>query len=228
MGIFDADGNQLGLHTGSSITSALTGQVTGTSAPTLSTLGFDFMKETRISDFPVEAGAFANYNKVETPANPVVTLALSGTEDDRTRFLTAIDAACVSTDLYTVVTPEITYANYSVERYTYSRRAYKGATLLIVELSLKEIRQATATYAKVPIVNPQNPAATPQVSNGMTQATAPDTSTLKSLVNKSRHLRALSRPGRTDPRRSQAALRRLLRGQGHPALGWHHSPYPRG
>ena len=41
--------------------------------------------------------------------------------------------------------------------------------LAIGIVSLKEMRQATATYSRVPIVNPQNPAATPQVNNGMTQ-----------------------------------------------------------
>jgi hypothetical protein len=185
-GIFDSDGNQLGINATSSLTSALTSQITGATTPTLSTLSFEFTRETRISEFPVEEGGFANYNKVQTPGNPVVTLALSGSESDRTKFLTAMNAACISTDLFTVVTPEIVYANYSVERYRYARRASAGATLLIVEVSLKEIRQVTATFAKVPspIVNPQNTAATPQVNSGMTQPVAPDTSTLQSIVSK--------------------------------------------
>jgi hypothetical protein len=126
-GIFDSDGNQLGISSSTaSIISAIASQVTGANSAVVSTFSFDFVKETRISDFPVEGGHYASYNKVETPANPVVTLILEGTEDDRTHFLTAIDAACVSTDLYSVVTPEITYANYAVERYTYSRRASRG------------------------------------------------------------------------------------------------------
>jgi hypothetical protein len=187
-GIFDAAGNQLGVNSNNSnsILSALASQVTGASSPVLSTVGVDFVKEMRVSDFPVETGSFASYNKVETPDNPVVTLALAGSEDDRTYFLNAIDAACKSTNLYDVVTPTVTYVNYTIERYTYSRRASKGATLLIVEVSLKKIRQVTATFARVtaPIVSPQNTAATPQVNNGMTQPSAPDTSTLKSIVNK--------------------------------------------
>jgi hypothetical protein len=44
----------------------------------------------------------------------------------------------------------INYVNYSIERYRYARRASAGATLLIVEVSLKEIRQVTASYAKRP------------------------------------------------------------------------------
>jgi len=187
-GIFDTDGNQLGINASGSnaIISALTSQVTGDSGPVVSTFSFDFVKETRISNFPLEEGSFANYNKVETPASPLVTLILDGSEDDRTRFLEAIDAACVSTDLYSVVTPEITYANYSVSRYSYQRRATKGATLLMVEVALEEIRQVSAAFttAATPIVSPQDPASTPQTSNGITQPSTPGTSTLKSVFNK--------------------------------------------
>lgn len=188
-GIFDIAGNQLGATDTSTIravSGALLGELTGSAAPVLSTFGFDFMKETRVADFPLEGGSFASYNKVELPANPVVTLALSGSESDRTNFLNAIEAACRSTDLYLVITPEVAYVDYTIERYTYARRAQRGATLLIVEISLKEVREVQATFAQVatPIVSPQNAAATPQVSNGMTQPTTPDVSTLRSLANK--------------------------------------------
>ena len=45
---------------------------------TLSTNSVDFSKDTKVSDFPVEQGSFASYNKVETPASPIVTLCLTG------------------------------------------------------------------------------------------------------------------------------------------------------
>lgn len=187
-GIFDAAGNQLGIdaNSGNPIITALASQLGGGTAPVLSTFAFDFRKETRIASFPVEGGSFATYNKVELPANPVVTLVMDGTESDRTNFLSAIDAACKSTALYSVVTPEVTYANYSLESYSYQRRASKGATLLMVEVVLEEIRQVSAafTVATKPIVNPQNPAATPQTNSGMTQPATPDVSTLKSITNK--------------------------------------------
>lgn len=185
-GIFDSQGNQLGVQSQSdglfqSILAALQGQT----GPILSTNAFEFSKETRISDFPVEQGSFASYNKVELPANPTVTLALSGSQADRTQFLNAIAAACVSTELYSVVTPEITYYNYSIERYNYVRRADRGATLLLVEISLKEIRQVSAAYSTIqtPINLPQNPAATPQTNSGLVQPQAPDTSVLKQITN---------------------------------------------
>lgn len=188
-GIFDAEGNQLGIDANqiNPIISVLASQIGASGPPTLSTYGVDYVKETRVSDFPVEGGSFATYNKVESPANPVVTLVLAGSEDDRSNFLSAIDVACKSTIGYNVVTPTVTYTNYTIERYNYGRRAERGATLLIVDLSLKEIRQVSATFttaAASPIVNPQNAGASPQTNNGTTQGAAPDTSTLRSLANK--------------------------------------------
>lgn len=185
-GIFDQDGNQLGLSaSGNSIVQAITSQLTGLSAPVLSTVSFDFTGESKVSDYQVEQGGFASYNKVTLPGSPVVTLALAGTVDDRTSFLTALEAARVSTDLFSVVTPEITYVNYTVARYTMSRRADKGATLLMVDVSLEEIRQVSAAFTQqtsAPITNPQDPGATSQVNNGLTQ-TAPPNSTLLNIMN---------------------------------------------
>ena len=154
---------------------------------TLSTGSVEYSKETRVSDFPIERGSFASYNKVEQPASPTVTLCLTGSEKNRRTFLEAIDKACKSTDLYSVVTPEVTYVNYSVERYDYSRRSSKGATLLIVDITLREIRQVSAQYTqsnKGQVDQPKEAGATPQADNGKVQPQTPQPSTLKSIANK--------------------------------------------
>lgn len=185
-GIFDSKGRPLGDPSKLSglVSNALDAAGIGS---TLSTGSVEYSKETRVSDFPIEQGSFASYNKVETAASPAVTLCLTGSESNRRSFLEAIDAACKSTDLYSVVTPEVTYINYSVERYNYQRRSSKGATLLIVEINLKEIRQVSALYGMANpggIDAPKDPGATPQSDSGKVQATTPPTSTLKSLANK--------------------------------------------
>lgn len=190
-GIFDAiDGSQLGINSNSnSILQAIGGtllsQLTGTVPTTLTVEEFGYMREGRISDFPIELGSFASYNKVQMPANPVVSLILQGSANDRTTLLDALESAAASTDLYNVVTPEYVYTNYSVERFTYRRTASQGATLLVVEVSLKEIRPITASFstAATPINNPINSAATPQENNGSSQAATPSASTALQLSN---------------------------------------------
>ena len=187
-GIFDSSGNQIGIAPNSQSTlqaigSALLSQLTGNNQTVLSTFGVEYVREGRISDFQTEQGGFAAYNKVQMPANPTVTLILEGSANDRTYLLDSLEAAASSTDLYSVVTPEYVYANYSIERFTYARRAQRGATLLMVEISLKEIRQVTSSYAAVQIVQPQDAASTPTESNGITQPAAPPASTALKLQN---------------------------------------------
>jgi hypothetical protein len=183
-GIFDSNGNQLGAtsQSGNSLLQLLAS--TAGLNPVLSTNAFEFTKETHVSDFQVEQGGFATYNKVVMPATPTVTLALTGAVSDRTAFLNAVDAACISTGLYSIYTPELNYYNYNLMRYRLIRRPDRGANLIMVEIDLKEVREVSATYSTVvtPIKQPQDPGSTPATNSGQVQPTTTDTSTLKSLL----------------------------------------------
>jgi hypothetical protein len=185
-GIWDSSGKSLG---DPSIFTGLIGnaiEAVGFGS-TLSTGSVEYAKETRVSDFPVEGGAFATYNKVETPATPTVTLYLAGSESARTSFLNEIDKAVKSTDMYSVVTPEVIYINYTVERYSYSRKHDRGAYLLAVDISLKEVRAVSAQYTQSNKTEtsdaPKSDSATPSVDTGKVQPAPPDVSTLKSIAN---------------------------------------------
>jgi len=181
-GIYDSSGNQLGSSSsgGNSLLAAVVQTALLGQGPILSTNSFEFKRETRVSDFPVQDGGFASYNKVILPAEPIVRYCFTGTVADRTTFLNQLDAACQSTQLYSVVIPEATYHNYNIVDYNIIRRADSGANMLIVELHLREIRQVSVSYSitQSPINQPQNPASTSQSSSGIVQPSS-DVSTLK-------------------------------------------------
>lgn len=184
-GIYDSSGNELGASSGlnflESAALALVSQPTITS-----TVKVGYLKEMKTANFPIEAGGFANYNKVEMPGCSTVSLTYSGGQSGRASFLAAIDTACKSMNLYSVVTPEVTYANVSLDRYTYDRTAQRGANLITVEITLQEIRQVTATYstATTPtIANPASTTAAAATNGGMVQPTTPGTSVLQSIAN---------------------------------------------
>jgi hypothetical protein len=128
-GIFDKTGEPI-----AGFTSSLIG-------PIQSFYSLDYYKENLVANFPVQDGSFASYNKVEMPASPVVVLNFTGNLEERMQFLNMIDAACQSTNLYTILTPEIAYVDFTIESYNYTRSAAKGTTLISVELHLKEVRQ---------------------------------------------------------------------------------------
>jgi len=169
-GIFDKNGKAL-VNPASFLSAIGIGQE-------LSTKSVEYSKDTRISDFPIERGGFAAYNKVELPAEARVTLCLSGSESDRQALLNVIDAAVKSTDFYSVVTPEVSYKNYSIEYYNYQRKNDRGANLLMIELGLREVREVSA---KTTTKTAQSVSASTPEDNGKVQPQQPDKSTLKRL-----------------------------------------------
>jgi hypothetical protein len=132
-----------------------------------SVLKVDYRHEMRVSDFPIEDGDFASYNKVQVPYDARITFVaggLSGVEG-RTDMLVDLEDAVASLDLYTVVTPDATYRLANLTHMDYSRETRRGVTLLVVEIWLQEIRlTATAT------VQPQSPTADSPKNSGQTQA----------------------------------------------------------
>lgn len=147
-----------------------------------STESFTYDKRSVISNFPVQQGNFATYNKVKLPATPAVILNLTGTTSDRTQFLNTIDSAIQSNELLTIITPEIRYINYSVQSYNYSRTASKGANLLSVTLFLMEVIEISLSVASnTTIQNPSNPSDTALSNGGKVQASSADTQTTNAV-----------------------------------------------
>lgn len=137
-----------------------------------STVSVTYTKQYRISDYPIEGGGFASYNKVELPSQPIVILAMSGNETERARFLNEIEKLSITTDVYDIVTPEKTYIQHTIESYNYTRTNTKGATLLTVELHLKEVRFVYAAFVdstSVKTKDAKNANDKPAVSSGKVQ-----------------------------------------------------------
>jgi hypothetical protein len=176
-GIFDEDGKPL----------ADSGELSGGWKALLSlgsvrsTISFEHNKSANVSDFPIERGSFASYNKVELPAEAKVTLALSATDSRQQAFLALIDGAVISNDLYSIVTPQAVYVDYSIISRNYTRFADAGVNLLVVDLVLKQIRQVSPKFTEsTPIESPKNPEDGGKVDNGKVQ---PKQSTLGKIVD---------------------------------------------
>lgn len=157
-------------------------------------LGVDFRKEWRVSDYPIEEGGFASYNKVRTPFDIRVRFAYSGKGSilsaitsggvlgqiaagrnpslaNRTAFLQSLDAAAGSLSLFNVVTPEFTYAGCNIVHYDYRREARHGATMLIVDVWLNEIRVAPSPQFS----NTKQPSGADPVNGGTVLPRVPGT-----------------------------------------------------
>lgn len=136
--------------------------------------------ENKVSDFPVEGGAFATYNKVLRPAKPIVRLAKSGGTSAFNEFLTQIDTLTNNTTLVNVVTDGFTYTNCTIESYRYTRSASQGATLVQVDIHLVAVNQVAAYFSST--INSLSPSAQSPVNTGTQQAVTPSEQTQDSLI----------------------------------------------
>jgi hypothetical protein len=142
-----------------------------------SILDFGYRAEYRVSDYPVQAGQFANYNKVTVPYEASVKMVKGSDLDARIRFTDACETVAASLALYSIITPEKTYVNVNPIRLEILRRETAGAFFIEAEMYFRQIQQVTPQYssttaAAANTANAQNPAATPQQNLGIVQPQA--------------------------------------------------------
>lgn len=137
-----------------------------------SVVKFEWVKDYKISDYPVEQGKFKSYNKVETPFEARVVLAKAGKLSDVTDFLTALQNAAAGTDLYSVSTPQFVYDSVNIDHLDYSQEATKGAYLLQVAVWMRQIRETAASTTQGADTT-QSPSGADPVSGGTVQGQTP-------------------------------------------------------
>lgn len=139
-----------------------------------SVIDFGYRNEWQVSSFPVQRGAFANYNKVASPFEISVRMSKGGSLGDRSTFLAQIAAIADDLNLYKIITPERSYVGCNISRYEITRRGAQGAYLLTdVDLYFTEIRQVTlqVTSSSATVQAPKAPSATPPIDQGVIQTT---------------------------------------------------------
>lgn len=141
-----------------------------------SVIGVDLRRDWRIPTHPVEQGGFASYNKVATPFDVRVILSAADSDTNRTALLAQVDAACVSLDLFMVITPEFVYPSANLVSYSYRRTADRGVRLLVVEVGIEEVRITAPTQftqGQIPADAAKDPAAASPVNGGTVTTSVP-------------------------------------------------------
>lgn len=97
--------------------------------------------EYQVSDYPVEDGAFAAYNKVRRPDMVDMVLVKTGNDLARATWLEAIRQQ-VKTDptaRYHIVTPQGIFQSLTITRQAFQTRQDRGQNMLYLELQLSEV-----------------------------------------------------------------------------------------
>ena len=136
-----------------------------------SVTGFEFRNDWTISDYPIEGGVFESYDKVLTPFVAKVRFASGSSIQARASLLAQVAAAAQVTGgqnpVYSVVTPEITYASCSISHYDYRREASHGVGLIVVDVWLSQVIQQNAGVLSSSSV--QNPGSASAYNGGTVQ-----------------------------------------------------------
>lgn len=159
-------------------------------------LSFDFRQDFRISDYPVEQGAFESYNKVQMPFDVRLQFSTGGSVGKRQAMIDSVDSIIGSLELFDAVTPEKVFTSLNPVHQSIRRTSRAGAGMVVIDLYCREIRvtatqqftnnQQTTTGSSttgntstsisiIPgsqINTPKASSAAPQVSNGTVQTTA--------------------------------------------------------
>jgi hypothetical protein len=158
-------------------------------------ISFDFRQDFRISNYPIEEGAFESYNKVQVPYDVRLQFSAGGSVAKRQDLIDSVDAIIGSTDTFDAVTPEKTYTSINPVHQSIRRTSHSGAGMVVIDVYCQQIRvtatqqfannqqQTTGTNgdgtstditvrpASSLINQPQSPSASPQVSDGTVQTT---------------------------------------------------------
>jgi|SRR5579863_2372715 len=152
-------------------------------------LNFTRRAEWRLPDFPLQDGGFSSYNKVTIPFELSVRMTKGGSLSDRTDFLATLEDIEGDLNLYSIVTPEVTYVDVNILRSELTRRGSEGAFYLTeVDVFFREINQVQAQYstasdAAADTSNSQNSAAVPPVNQGNVQAQAAPSTAVTAAQN---------------------------------------------
>lgn len=99
--------------------------------------------EAQVADYPIEQGGFAAYNKVRRPRTIDVVLGKTGSDLARFAWLAAIEQQEANNplQLYTIITPQGVYADYTITRLSYQTRQDRGQNFLYLELQFSQVQQ---------------------------------------------------------------------------------------
>ena len=128
-------------------------------------------EQSQVLTEPIEGGALAMYNKVQSPDVVTIALAISGDPSIQSKALQdlrALKNAIGRDSLCMLVTPFFVVNDLALETISQSRAITKNATSLVVELSFVRVRSVSTASQKV-AWSPKNPTSADPSNGGRVQ-----------------------------------------------------------
>ena len=149
-------------------------------ADTVTSLGYE--QNWAVAEYPVERGGFESYDKVNNPFRIRIQFVSGGSEEKRQALLDSIAGIGDQLALFDVMTPEEIYVSVNVDGYSYRRTSNNGLGLMIVDVTLVEVRQEGITDYKNDFKSPVSPSGFRADPIGNVQSSTPSTQTVPQVT----------------------------------------------
>lgn len=133
---------------------------------------FGFQQEFDISDYPIENGEFASYNKVYRPFEGTIRFVAGGNLLRRQALLDSVAAIIGSTSLFNIVTEDAVYQSVNPVTYSYQQAAGDGVGLIKVDLKARQVKVTGPLVTSI-IPSPSDPSVAAQLNDGTVQPLTP-------------------------------------------------------
>lgn len=114
-------------------------------------INMDLKTENKIIQAPTEEGGFVAYNKVRTPLDIGLQVAISGSVSDLESAVSDLLALSSSTQLLSLITPEREYQSLNLTKLAWRRVSEEGTNVIYVDCGLAEVRQVTSEYTNTKV-----------------------------------------------------------------------------
>lgn len=119
-------------------------------------VNMDVKTENKIMQSPVEQGGFVAYNKLQTPLEIGLQVAIKGDNSELEDAIKNLLTLSSSTQLVSLITPEQEYKSLNLTKLAYRRTAEDGVDVIFVDCGLTEVRQVTSEYINARVATRKN------------------------------------------------------------------------
>lgn len=114
-------------------------------------INMDLKTENKVIQAPTEEGSFVAYNKIQTPIEIGLQVAISGSVSDLESAVSDLLTMSSSTQLLSLITPEREYQSLNLTKLAWRRVAEDGTNVIYIDCGLSEVRQVTSEYTNAKV-----------------------------------------------------------------------------
>ena len=107
---------------------------------------------------PIEQSSFATYNRIIEPLDVKVRLGIQGYPSKLQSVIDRLSEMRKGVEKVTLITPSASYENLMLQGFDYRKDNHSGHNVLLVDLTLKEVREVPTFVTTSSVTEPEPPA----------------------------------------------------------------------